>query len=132
MRLIRAYNTAGKSRFLCRRKCNISPIEYLEDGYVWATDWDLELYLPHLPQDIAAVVIPMNAFRPGSGKNGHRCRVEEVIENRFSYTVILSPVLSGDDVSLKWTIPKKEWQRICSDVISVNIPAHGIFSLKHK
>ena len=132
MRLIRAYNAAGKSRFLCRRKCNISPIEYLEDGYVWATDWDLELYLPNLPLDIPAIVIPMNAIRPGSGKNGHRCRVEEVIGNRFSYTAILSPLLSKDALPLKWTLPKKEWQRICSDVISVNIPPHGILALKSK
>lgn len=130
MRLIRVYNVAGKFRFLLRQKCNISPIEHLEGGYVWATDWDLELYLPNLPQDIATIVIPMNAIRPGSGKNGYRCHVEEVIENRFSYTVILSPVLSKDAVSLKWTLPKKEWQKICADVVSIHIPENRTWLLR--
>ena len=132
MRLIRAYNAAGKSRFLFRRTCNISPIEYLEDGYVWATDWDMELYLPNLPQDIAAIAIPMDAIRPGSGKNGYRCRVEEVTQNRTSYTVTLSPVLSSDALPLKWTLHKKEWDAICAEVVSIHITEKGTWQLRHK
>ena len=111
-------------------KCNVSAVEHLEDGYLWATDWDLELYVPTASHDITAIAIPVRAFRIGPGKNGHRCRVENVVENRFSYTVTLSSLLSRDAAPLKWKLPKQEWRKICADTVSMHIPCEDILLLQ--
>ena len=54
------------------------------------------------------------------------------IENRFCYTVTLSPALFTDALPLKWTLSKKEWKEICADVVSVHILPHDILALKSK
>ena len=113
-------------------QCNVSDMEHLEDSCLWATEWDMELYIPNVLHDVTAIAIPVKAIRSGPGKNGHRCRVEDVVKNRFSYTITLSPLLSADAAPLKWKLPKKEWRRICTDTVSIHIPDQEILLLRKK
>ena len=109
---------------------NISAIERLENGFVWATDWDLELNIPNLPQDVTAVGLRMKSIRPGAGENGFICRVTDVIENPFSYTVMLTSVLSGDGASVGWELSREEWETMQADELRVHIPSRSILLLR--
>ena len=104
---------------------NISSIERLEDGFVWAVDWAMKLHLPDLSPEITAVGVRMKTIRPGAGENSVHCRVAEVIENPFSYTVMLdTPVPIG------WELPKQDWEKIQSDEITIHIPGEAILLLR--
>ena len=109
---------------------NISSIERLENGYVWATDWDMELYLPNLPQEITALGLRMKTIRPGPGENSFRCRVTEIIENPFSYTIMLENILASDPAPLGWELLKQEWKAIENTEITIHIPSEALLLLR--
>ena len=109
---------------------NISAIERLENGSVWATDWDLELNIPNLPHDVTAVGLRMKSIRSGAGENGFVCRVTDVIENPFSYTVMLTSVLSRDGAPLGWELSKEEWETMQAEELRVHIPSRLILLLR--
>ena len=140
MNPIQIYNVARTRRLLkdfrnilvFLQKSNISAIEHLEDGYVWATAWDLELYLPNIPQDVSAIAIPEKAICAGFGKNGYRCRVTDVVERRFLCMVALSPPLSRNVVPLQWQLSKKAWAKLSGDEVSIHVPPEAIILLQDK
>ena len=109
---------------------NISAIERLEGGYVRATDWNMDLFLPDLPSEITAVGVRMKTIRPGAGENQCRCRVADVLENPFSYTVMLEPIGASDAKTLGWQMLKQEWEALCADEITIHIPREAILLLR--
>ena len=104
---------------------NISAIEHLKDGYVRAIDWNMDLFLPDLSSEITAVGIRMKTIRPGPGENSVRCRVADVIENPFSYTVMLDT-----PVPLGWELLKQEWENLQTDEITIHIPREALLLLR--
>ena len=104
---------------------NISSIERLEDGRIRAVDWDMDLSLPDLPPDVTAVGLRMKTIRPGPGENSRHCRVVDVIENPFSYTVMLDA-----PVPLGWELLKQEWKAIENTEITIHIPRESILLLR--
>ena len=90
-----------------------------------ATDWNVELNLPDLPPEITAVGIRMKTIRPGLGENSFRCRVAEIIENPFSYTIMLDT-----PVPLGWELLKQEWKAIEDTEITIHIPRESILLLR--
>ena len=109
---------------------NISAIEHLKDGHVRATDWNMDLFLPDLPPEITAVGVRMKAIRPGAGENQCRCRVADVLENPFSYTVMLEPVGAPGALPIGWQLLKQEWEALCADEITIHIPSEAILLLR--
>ena len=109
---------------------NISAIERLKDGYVRATDWNMDLFLPDLPSDITAVGVRMKTIRPGAGENQCRCRVADVLENPFSYTVMLEPLEAPGTMTIGWQMLKQEWEALCADEITIHIPGEAILLLR--
>ena len=104
---------------------NISSIERLENGKVWATDWGMELNLTGLPSEVTAVGLRMKAIRPGPGENSYHCRVLDVIENPFSYTIMLdTPVPIG------WELLKQEWKAIEDTEITIHVPQEALLLLR--
>ena len=111
---------------------NVSNIERRENGKVWATDWDMELTVPNLPENITAVGIRMKTIRFGPGENGCRCRVVEEIENPFSYTVMLVPLHSKCAVPIGWELQKDEWEKVRAGEVEIHIPAEAILLLRER
>ena len=103
---------------------NISPLRK-EGNTIIAEDWGMELSLPDLPPEITAVGVRMKTIRQGPGENARRCRVLEVIENPFSYTVLLDT-----PVPLGWELLKEEWQRIQAPELTIHIPTEAILLLR--
>ena len=72
----------------------------------------------------------MKSIRPGAGENGFVCRVTDVIENPFSYTVMLTSVLSRDGASVGWELSREEWETMQADELRVHIPRRSILLLR--
>lgn len=109
---------------------NISAIEILENGQIRATDWDLTLEVPRIPEDVSAVGIRMHDIRPGPGKNSYRCRVVEEIENPFSYTLMLRPVDAAERIPFGYTINKEKWEQNKTSEVLIHIPKDAILLLR--
>ena len=109
---------------------NISAIERMDAGQVWATDWDIPLKLGPIPEDAAAIGIRMHDIRPGPGENAFRCKVAEEIENPFSYTLMLRPLGTSGASPLGWEIDKDTWKRIRAEEIAIGLPPEALLVLK--
>ena len=109
---------------------NISALEVLENGQIWARDWDIPLEVSGIPDGTGSVGIRMHDIRPGTGANSFRCRVVGEIENPFSYTVMLKPVLGDAAMPLGWETDKETWRSLRSQEITVSFPPEALLLLK--
>lgn len=109
---------------------NISDVEHLESGDIWATDWDISLVADRVPEGATAVGIRMHDIRQGVGQNCYRCRVVDVVENPFTYTVFLKSIIGSPRMSLGWELSKDIWRAIQADEITISIPPEAILLLK--
>ena len=109
---------------------NISAIRVIDSCHVFALDWGLTLTLPLKP-GTDALGIRMHAVKPGEGENSFRCRVAEVVENPFSFTVMLHPVDAPEAaVPIGWEMEKQEWLRLQAEELTVHLPVDGLLQLK--
>ena len=105
-------------------------ITYLESGQIGATAWDIRLNVRKIPEGTTAVGIRMHDIRHGIGQNSYRCRVVDVVENPFTYTVFLIPISGKAPIPLGWELNKDIWQTIRADEITISIPEEAILLLK--
>ena len=109
---------------------NVSSIRRIDSNHAEALEWGISLSLP-LKDDTCALGIRMHSIQPGTGANSFHCHVEEVIENPFSYTVMLHPVTAKPDtVSIGWEMEKPVWKRLQAQEITVHIPEEDILQLR--
>lgn len=109
---------------------NVSAIRRLDGSHALALDWGVTLTLPLQP-GVDALGIRMHSIRPGEGENAFRCRVAEVIENPFSYTVMLRPLdAPPDSAAIGWEMEKPVWRNLAAKEITVHFPVDGILQLK--
>ena len=85
---------------------NISAIEPLGGGQIWATDWDMALTIPRGCGSMCAVALRAHDIVPGVGENSFRCQIVGEIENPFSYTLMLKPLGSVGDTPILWEVDK--------------------------
>jgi len=109
---------------------NISDIAVLKSGEIRATDWDINLEAVRIPEDTTAVGIRMHDIRHGIGPNSYRCRVVDVVENPFTYTVFLKPVSGKPRMPLGWELNKDVWKAIHAEEITISIPPEALLLLK--
>ena len=109
---------------------NVSAIRRLDDGHAEALDWGIVLSVP-LKSDTCALGIRMHSVQPGPGENAFLCRVEEVIENPFSFTVMLHPQEAKTGAApIGWEMEKPVWERLRSQELTVHFPAQAILQLR--
>ncbi|MBR1671955.1 MAG: ATP-binding cassette domain-containing protein [Fretibacterium sp.] len=111
---------------------NISSIRRLPGGRALAEDWGVELSLPGPERDdVHFVGIRMHEVRPGdSGENAFVCRVVEVIENSFSFTVMLRPLeAAGENTPIGWELTKETWEGLRAEVVTVSLPPQALLQL---
>ena len=109
---------------------NISAIRPIDGTHARALEWGIPLTLPLLP-DTDAVGIRMHSIQPGEGENTFRCKVAEVIENPFSITVMLRPVMApANAVPIGWEMEKSLWEQLKAEELTVHLPVNGILQLK--
>lgn len=109
---------------------NFSDIEILEDGEIWATDWDVVLKVPVIPEGVSSVGIRAHDFVPEIGENSYRCRVVDVIDDLSTYTVVLKPFESKTGNRVYWKVARKQWDRMAAPEIGVNFAAKSLMLLR--
>lgn len=87
---------------------NISRAKKIDDTHLLAVDWGIELCVPKIPEDVEYVGIRMHHIREGHGENQLHCFVEEIIENPFSYTLLLRKQ-QGKGKTFGWEVDKTFW-----------------------
>ena len=109
---------------------NVSAIRRTGDGRAEAMEWGIVLSVP-LKADTCALGIRMHSILPGEGENAFRCRVEEEIENPFSYTVMLRPLEAKDgSVPIGWEMEKPVWEKMKAAELTVHFPAKDLLQLR--
>ena len=109
---------------------NISPIERLGPRRVRAVDWGMELDTASDVGDALSAGIRMHDVRPGPGENSFLCDVTSVIENPFSFTVMLRPVGSEGAVPLGWEMEKAQWNALRAERLEIHLPSEAIVLLR--
>lgn len=119
---------------------NVSPVKRLDDTHILAVDWNMALKVDEPLDEVAFVGIRMkyiqgcgeeNISQQGYGEeNIFQCRVVEVIENPFSYTVMLVRLDEPGAVPIGWEMVKDAWERMRADIVTICMPANAILLLK--
>ncbi|MBR4457443.1 MAG: sulfate/molybdate ABC transporter ATP-binding protein [Clostridia bacterium] len=110
---------------------NVSPARRLSRTAVFAEDWGIGLTVPD--PDAACVGIRMHDIRPAGPEdetNVFDCRVEEEIENPFSFTLMLRPEGTESVQPIGWETDKARWRAMRSDRIRICIPEDRILILR--
>ncbi len=109
---------------------NVAEIEYRDDksNVVHVPDWGISLRIRATDQVVSAVGVRMHDILPGPGENEMTLAVAEVVENPFSYTIMLS---AGDEYkTISMEIDKLNWELIRNNRITVHILSESVLLLK--
>lgn len=109
---------------------NISPIEPLQGKRVRAVNWGMELELADEPKGTSFVGIRMKDIQAGEGENSFLCRVEEELENPFSYTLFLSPLSGRGESFLAWEVEKELWRKERREEVRICLPPERLLMLR--
>ena len=109
---------------------NISDMVLMDNGQIWAMDWDLILDAPHSSPGATALGIRIHDIRPGSGPNSCRFRVTEVVENPFTYTVFLKPTQGVPQKAIAWEVEKALWKTLQAEELTLSFPPEALLLLK--
>ena len=108
---------------------NISPLQKLDEHHLIALDWNLKLETDTAIGDAQYVGIRMHHIGFDEGDNACLCDVVDVIENPFSYTVMLRVCDSTSAQPFGWEMDKALWRQIQKPQMLINIPQNGILLL---
>ena len=127
---------------------NVSPVKQLDEHHVLATDWNLKLRVEEPLGNISFVGIRMKYIRGFSGENENvfvhhdvgdcdeenvfTCKVVEVIENPFSYTVMLVNTDNPGPTPIGWEMLKDAWEGMQTDIVTICMPSSTILLLKEQ
>ena len=109
---------------------NISPITRIDDHHVFAADWNMELETKENVGIAKYIGIRHHYTNGGNSRNSYICDVTGIIENPFSYTVMLRLADRPDAGSFGWELDKPQWEKIRSDQIEIHIPPESIMLLE--
>ena len=109
---------------------NISPLQKSDENHLIALDWSLKLKTDTTIGDAQYVGIRMHHIGFGNGDNAYLCDVIDVIENPFSYTVMLRVCDDTLAQPFGWELDKDLWRQIQKNQMLINIPQNGILLLK--
>lgn len=109
---------------------NITPVTVLSPNRVLAQDWGIELETADIPQGTAFAGIRMHDLCYGEGENGFRCDVTEVIENPFSFTIMLRPAGQKEAGTFGWETDKALWEKVRADQIPIRLPKEKLMLLR--
>ena len=110
---------------------NISSVEMRGENRIFAVDWGVELTVA-APFTAPYVGIRMHDICPAAGENAIRCKVEEVIENPFSVTVMLRPVEAEKALPIGWETEKATWAQLEAEELTISLSSEKLLLLEDK
>jgi len=109
---------------------NISAVRPLGDGRVYAVDWGAELEVEGDTEGITHIGVRTQSVRLGESGNMIRCRIEEVIANPYSYTVMVCPENDRRGTTFDITVSRPKWELTRGTNVIVSIPKEEIVLLR--
>ncbi|MCF0228564.1 MAG: ATP-binding cassette domain-containing protein [Parasporobacterium sp.] len=108
---------------------NISPIKKIDERHILALDWNLLLETAEDVGNSAYAGIRMHYVNGSAPVNSYECVVTDVIENPFSYTVMLMAE-GGSEKAFGWEMEKDKWRQIRGDRVMIHIPPESVLLLR--
>lgn len=106
---------------------NISRVEVIDTHKVRALDWDIELETQQATDQLKYIGLRMQNFALEQEENSLECQIVEVVENPFSYTVMLQA--RSDARAFAWEVDKATWKKLATDRIRIGFPKGKILML---
>ncbi|WP_024831510.1 sulfate/molybdate ABC transporter ATP-binding protein [Ruminiclostridium josui] len=107
---------------------NISAIKRLSDNSLMAIDWNMTLFLNRkIPDKIKYVGMRAHYFKYSEKREGTNimsCEVVKVIENPFSYIIMLKNLnrsSNESNSSIRWEVDKDIWEEIIEKGLPINL-----------
>ena len=107
---------------------NISPLEKISECQAFAKAWGITLYLDEPVAEAKFLGIRMHDLHPAAEENIFLCQVQEVIENPFSYTIMLKAKDGAE--SFGWEVDKEYWKNFQAEQIKIGFPKGKILLLR--
>ena len=97
---------------------------------VFVPSWGIPLKVSETGENesISAVGVRMHDILPGPGENEMTLTVDEVVENPFSYTIMLSAGHGYKPIGME--LDKSTWEQIRADRVTVHIPMGAVLILR--
>ncbi len=109
---------------------NISRAIEKDNGMIFAADWGIALKVKETNKMPDAVGVRMHDIRLEKGENSFPCHVEEVIENPFSYTLLVHPIDAAPGIPLCVEVSKGFWNEHQKNILDISIPAASVLLLR--
>ena len=111
---------------------NISRAERTGKGKFFATDWGIELQCNKLEDAVKFIGIRMHSITNEiHNENSFECRVAQVIENPFSFTVMLIPKNARENLRpIGWEIERSLWHKVKNETVNVCLPPESLLMLR--
>lgn len=110
---------------------NIAPARPLDSRHLYVPAWGMELETDRDCREAAFAGIRMHDIRlcgDAAGPNCFRCRVAEVIENPFSYTILLRTGRGQETIGME--TDRQVWETLGQEEPIVCIPPESVLILK--
>ena len=110
---------------------NISTIQRLGNNTVYAEDWGIELEILGIRNDVKAIGIRLHDLKVAEWDDSNTvlCDVLEIIENPFSYTVMLKSK-NSENGQFGMEMDKKEWNQYKGKTLNVVFSSESLLLLK--
>ena len=111
---------------------NISEIERIDNEYIYAKEWGINLKCQDLTKEITHVGIRLHDLEivENEGENRFLCGVVDEIEHSFSYTLMLHPINGEETGHFAIQIEKEVWEKERREKMFVHFPINKILLLK--
>lgn len=107
---------------------NISAVQRISENSLCALDWNITLYSSHeIPENIKYVGMRAHYIKyteQSHGKNVISCEVVKLIENPFSYIILLknrNSCTNSNISKIRWEVDKNVWEEISKKNSPVNL-----------
>ncbi len=107
---------------------NISAVKRLSENSLLAIDWNITLLCDRIiPENIKFVGMRAHYFKysgKSDGNNVMSCEVDKIIENPFSYIIMLknrNRNADADKSKIRWEVDKDIWKKINEKGLPVNL-----------
>ena len=107
---------------------NISKVQMIDSQHILTEAWGFELSVPEVNEEIKYVGIRLHDVKLGPGENAVTGKVADVIENPFSYTVMLKIDENAGQFGIQ--LSKEMWKEVQAEELTVHIPTDAILLLK--
>ena len=111
---------------------NISRAERTGNGKFFAIDWGIELQCNKLNDEAKFIGIRMHSVTNEiHDENSFECKVSQVIENPFSFTVMLIPKNARENSRpIGWEMEKALWHNVKNETVNIYLPPESLLLLR--